>query len=184
MFTSMTSRFVTRLRNNVEAWRAGEIDFPTFNEWQRDTWAAIRVAGPAVEAEVVCALYSATSRAGGSQLAGDERRTVQARTARRATSRAEAGRYCGELERTASGSPVLRLSPANPGGRHAEHRQMTAFLYELAADMERRSQQLEAHWTISPDAENSRVVIELTGDHEAELAEEFVANVMFQHHLI
>ena len=61
---------------------------------------------------------------------------------------------------------------------------MAALVYELAADMERRSQQLEAHWTISPDVESGQVVIELAVDHEAELANEFVANVMSHHQLL
>jgi hypothetical protein len=50
--------------------------------------------------------------------------------------------------------------------------------------MERRSQQLEAHWTIMPDAPNSQVVIELAGDHETVLANEVIAHVMARHQLI
>ena len=32
--SSMAERFIARIRGNVESWRAGEIDFVTFNEWQ------------------------------------------------------------------------------------------------------------------------------------------------------
>lgn len=61
---------------------------------------------------------------------------------------------------------------------------MAALVYELAADMERRSHQLEAHWSIAPDVEHGQVVVELAGDHEAALADEFIINVMTQHQLI
>jgi hypothetical protein len=50
--------------------------------------------------------------------------------------------------------------------------------------MERRSQELEVSWAISPDADIGEVVVELAGDHEAELANEFIANVMAQHQLL
>ncbi|MGH9885614.1 MAG: hypothetical protein ACREBE_08805, partial [bacterium] len=82
------------------------------------------------------------------------------------------------------GSPVLRVSAADPRSRHAEHRQVAAITYQIAADLERRSQGLEVHWMITADPENGQVVIELTGEHEAELADELVANVMTEHQLI
>jgi hypothetical protein len=50
--------------------------------------------------------------------------------------------------------------------------------------MERRSQHLEAHWTIAPDADSGHVVVELAGEYEATLADEFITNVMFYHQLI
>lgn len=86
--------------------------------------------------------------------------------------------YRAEVGQTSVGSPILRLAATNPKGRYAEHRQMAAFIYELAADMERRSEALGARWVISPEVSNARVVIELTGDHEAALADEFVASVI------
>ena len=51
-------------------------------------------------------------------------------------------------------------------------------------DLASRSHQLEVHWTIAADPENCQVIIELTGEHEAELADELVANVMTEHQLI
>jgi hypothetical protein len=182
--SSMKTRFIARIQRNLDAWRAGEIDFATFNECQRDTWAAIHAAGQDVEAEVMSALTGRALVADVGLLEDDEYRTVQLRTMSRPASRPDLRHYCGELQRTATGSPVLRVSPTGPGTYHAEHRQMAALVYELAADMERRSHQLEAHWTISPDAENGQVVIELAGDHETKLADEFVARVLFHHQLI
>ncbi len=182
--SSMAERFIARIRGNVDSWRAREIDFVTFNEWQRATWAAIRAAGKEVEASVVSTLTgSALCMEVGVQ-GDDDGRTVQLRLATPTTPRLESRRYRGELQRTEAGSPVLRVSLVDPAHHQAEHRQMAAFVYDLAADMERRSHQLEAHWTISPDADSGQVVIELAGDHEAPLADEFVVNVMFHHQLI
>ena len=86
-------------------------------------------------------------------------------------------RYRADVERTPAGSPILKLTATNPAGRYAQ-RQMAAFIYELAADMERRSEALGAQWVISPEATNGRVVIELADDHKTNLADEFVASVI------
>lgn len=56
MTTTMRAQFLATLRENVDAWYVGEIDFATFTACQRDTWEAIRQAGPAVESEVLRAL--------------------------------------------------------------------------------------------------------------------------------
>ena len=56
MTTTMRTQFLATLRENADAWHAGEIDFATFTACQRDTWDAIRQAGPAIEAEVLRAL--------------------------------------------------------------------------------------------------------------------------------
>jgi len=56
MTTTMRAQFLATLRENADAWYAGEIDFATFTACQRDTWEAIRQAGPAIEAEVLRAL--------------------------------------------------------------------------------------------------------------------------------
>lgn len=182
--SSMKERFITRIRRNLESWRAREIDFTTFNEWQRDTWAAIHAAGTEIEASVLSALFGSASHAVIGLRQDDDGQTVQLRLPMPTTHRLDGRRYRGELQRTEAGCPVLRVSPADLGCHQSEHRQTAALVYDLAADMERRSQQLEAHWTISPDVEHGQVVIELAGDHEAELADEFVANVMFHHQLI
>jgi len=57
-------------------------------------------------------------------------------------------------------------------------------IYEIAADMERRSHALEAHWTIAADPENRQIVIELSGDHEDELANDLATNVIERYQLI
>lgn len=181
--SSMAERFIARIRGNVESWRAGEIDFVTLNEWQRVIWAAICAAGKDVEASVVSGLTSSPLQPAVRVPGRDDHQTVQLRFAPAATPRLGPGRYRGELQRTDAGYPMLQVSPAEPGCP-SEHRQVAALVYDLAADMERRSQLLEAHWTITPDADDGHIVIELAGEYEAQLANEFVANVMFHHQLI
>ena len=182
MISSTTTRFLAQIRRNVEWWRTGEIDFATFTESQREAWAGIRAAGGHVEAEVVRALTGATCVAGLLILEDAEERTTQLRV-RRTVALSPMQRYWARVARTAAGSPVLTVLATDPRSRQAEPRQVAAMIYEMAADMERRSQQLEAHWTIAVDAENAQVVIELAGAHEAELADELVANVMSEHQL-
>ncbi len=181
MLMSMKARFLTRLRSNVEAWRTGEIDYATYTECQRDTVQAIQAAGPEVVTAVILTLQGALTLTDATACAGDLETEPYWLERRMECRRRRC--YRGQIERTTAGSPVLTLLAGNPCNRHTEHRQMTAFVYELAADMERRSQLIEAHWTISPDADNRRVVIELTGDHETDLAGELVKNVLRRHQL-
>jgi hypothetical protein len=181
--SSTATRFLAQIRRNVESWRAGEIDYVTFSESQRDTWAGIHAAGRYVEAEVLRALTGATRVADLLMLEDAQERTVQL-SVRRTAVLPPTRRYCGMVARTAAGSPVLKVLAADPRSQPAEHRQVAATIYEIAADMERRSEHLEAHWTIVADPDNGQVVIELTGEHEAELADELVANVMTERRLI
>jgi hypothetical protein len=182
--SSMAERFIARIRGNVESWRTGEIDFVTFNEWQRLIWAAICAAGKDVEASVLSGLTGSPPQPVVCVPGRDDHQTVQLRLAPAATPRLGPGRYRGVLRRTDAGYPMLYVSTAEPRCHSAEHRQVAALVYDLAADMERRSQHLEAHWTIAPDADSGHVVVELAGDHEAPLADEFITNIMFHHQLI
>ena len=180
--SNMKERFIHRFQRNLEAWRTGEVDYVTYNECNRETWEAIVEAGKDIEAEVVAGLRGDVLLADVGLLNDDDQPTVlRARTCR--GRRFDAQRYCGDLQRNAKG-PVLRVSPVRPANHPADHRLVAAVVYELAAEMERRSQQLEVHWTISPDPEASQIAVELAGDHEAELADEFIANVMSLHQLI
>jgi hypothetical protein len=181
--SSIATRFLAQIRHNIESWRADEIDYVTFIESQRDTWAGIQAAGRQVVAEVLRALTGAPRVAHLLMLEDGEQRTVQLPTCRRAAFPATRP-YRGVVGRTASGCPVLSVLPTTPRSRQAEHRQVAALIYEIAADMERHSHQLQAHWTIAVDPEIGQVVIELTGEHEVDLATELVANVMNDHQLI
>jgi hypothetical protein len=70
------------------------------------------------------------------------------------------------------------VRPANPKGRCDNHRQLAACIYELAAELERRSDGLGARWAISPEAFNSRIDVELGEDDDAEAATQLVARVI------
>jgi hypothetical protein len=179
--SGITTRFIARIRQNLESWRAGEIDHATFTDNQRDAWSAIHAAGKRIEAEVVAALHGGLLLADVDLLDDDDYRTVQLPTLRRVPAQRDG--YRGELARTLGGSPILRIAPADPRSSSAEHRQLTALIYEIAAYMERCSHQLEVHWAIAPDVDIGQVVIELSGDHESALADELVANVLSQHGL-
>lgn len=91
--------------------------------------------------------------------------------------------YRAKVSRTSAGSPILKLTAMNPKGLYASWRQLAAYVYELAAEMERRSEDLGADWVISADGRNGRIVIELASNHEAALADKFVARIMAAYHL-
>ena len=63
------------------------------------------------------------------------------------------------------------------------YRETAALLYELAANMERLSQVLEAHWFISPDPDNDRIVVEVNCDDDIGLATILLAEIMLLHQL-
>src|SRR5262245_39208755 len=54
--TSMRAQFLAELREHVDAWHSGEMDFTTFTACRNDTWEAIEKAGPAIKSEVLRAL--------------------------------------------------------------------------------------------------------------------------------
>lgn len=92
--------------------------------------------------------------------------------------------YRAEIGRTAVGSPILKFTATNPEGRYAQHRQMAAFIYELAAEMERRSEDLGTRWVISPDPTSARIVLDLGSDDEATRADEFIAGLVTDFELV
>jgi len=86
--------------------------------------------------------------------------------------------YRTELSRTPVGSPIVKIVPINPKGPSAHHRQVAAFIYDLASEMEKRSEALGARWVISVEAWNARVMVELASESEAKAADEFLAQVL------
>lgn len=91
--------------------------------------------------------------------------------------------YRAEVGKTEVGSPIVRILPLNPKGASASHRQVAAFVYDLAAEMETRSEAIGATWAISPEAWNSRIVLELGSTNEANAAEEFVRTLLADRNL-
>lgn len=92
--------------------------------------------------------------------------------------------YRAEIERTAVGSPIVRILPLNPRGPSAGHRQIAAFVYGLAAEMELRSESLGATWVISPEAWNARIVLELGHVNESSRADAFVRELLADRDLV
>ncbi|KAA0250589.1 MAG: hypothetical protein EDX89_22575 [Acidobacteria bacterium] len=86
--------------------------------------------------------------------------------------------YRAELGVTEAGSPIVRIVPENPGAPSAHHRQVAAFIYELAAEMERRSQEIGATWAISPEAWNARLILELGSRTEVGAADAFLQSIL------
>jgi hypothetical protein len=86
--------------------------------------------------------------------------------------------YQAELSRTPAGSPIVKIVPINPKGPSAHHRQVAAFIYDLASEMEKRSEALGARWVISVEAWNARVMVELASESETKAADEFLAQVL------
>jgi hypothetical protein len=91
--------------------------------------------------------------------------------------------YRAELSRTPAGSPIAKIVPINAKGPSAHHRQVAAFIYDLASEMEKRSEALGARWVISVEPWNARVIVELASETEAKAADEFLANLLSDRNL-
>jgi hypothetical protein len=91
--------------------------------------------------------------------------------------------YRTELSRTPTGSPTMKIVPINAKGPSAHHRQVAAFIYDLASEMEKRSETLGARWVISVEAWNARIIVELASEGEAKAADEFLANLLSDRNL-
>jgi hypothetical protein len=92
--------------------------------------------------------------------------------------------YQVDLGRTPAGSPVLKLRPLNPRGPAAGHRQMAAFLFELAAELERRSERPGAGWVVSPETLNDRLVLELGSSDDPAAADRVIGELLADFDLV
>lgn len=91
--------------------------------------------------------------------------------------------YRADLGETEAGSPIVKIVPLNPRGPLASHRQIAAFIYELASEMELRSEALGAEWVVSPEVWNGRLILELGSENEAKAAEVFVRALLVDRNL-
>ena len=187
--TSIATRFVTLIRENLEAWRARELDYAAFMDSQQETWDAVRAAGPGVEAEVLTTFLGAAASSvllpGIEGLRTASLRVPKPRAPVPEGAKARPCRHCyALLTQSETGNPTLRVAPADPHGPCAEHRQVAALIYELAADLERQSPRLGAQWSIVADPNDQQILIHLTGDHEAALAYELLERLITRYELI
>jgi hypothetical protein len=80
---------------------------------------------------------------------------------------------------------ILEVVANDPMGPHVSEREIAAFVYELSAEMERRSQDRKARWVVAPDPSNSQIVLELGSDDKDEAvgADEFLTQLLADHDL-
>lgn len=89
------------------------------------------------------------------------------------------------LDQTDAGSTRIRFRPAPPRRSLAgEERRLAVVIYELAAEMERRSAEIGARWVISPEPFNARLDVEIDERGDPEAAAEFVVQVLSELQLI
>jgi hypothetical protein len=86
--------------------------------------------------------------------------------------------YRAERGRTSAGGPFLKIIPTNPRGKHAGPRQIIACIYSIAAELERKSDEIQAHWDIQPQPHNSMVVMEMTAKCRPSVANELIEQVL------
>jgi hypothetical protein len=86
--------------------------------------------------------------------------------------------YRAEMGHTPAGSPLVKIIPTNPKGSHAGERQISACIYEIAAQMERASDELKARWAISAQPADSRITVELSTNGQPWVAETMIEKVL------
>jgi antitoxin (DNA-binding transcriptional repressor) of toxin-antitoxin stability system len=93
--------------------------------------------------------------------------------------------YHAEVGHTEIGSPVIRIVAHNRNAPSGHYRRMNAFVYELASEMEKRSEELGAKWAISPNASDARITLELANGNETERrrADAFVVKLLVEWNL-
>jgi len=80
-------------------------------------------------------------------------------------------RFLSEVDRTEVGSVRILIRPATAKGRFDNHRQ-------LAAELERRSDESGARWVVSPAAFDRRIDLELVEGDDVDAAARFVTSVL------
>jgi len=86
--------------------------------------------------------------------------------------------YRAEFGRTTAGSPTAKIIPTDPKGKFAGERQIAATIYEIAAELERASDDLGVSWAISPQPSDSRITIELSRERQGRNAEDLMKDVL------
>lgn len=92
--------------------------------------------------------------------------------------------YKAEVTHTTVGSPIVKIVVLHPKAPSAHYRQVSAFLYDLASEMELRSRDVGANWVISPEAWNQQLIVELVSDNDRKQADEFIARLLTDRNLV
>ena len=86
--------------------------------------------------------------------------------------------FVAEVDRTTAGSFRVVVRPRNAREPGSSYRQLAVCVYNLAAEMERRSEALGASWVVSPEVFNAKIVLELTDKDDEQAASRFVTKVL------
>jgi hypothetical protein len=87
-------------------------------------------------------------------------------------------RFYATVGRTPAGSFRITIRARNPKDRASGYRQLAVSAYNLAAEMERRTDALGARWSISPQVFDQRIDVELGDDDDEQAAGRFVTKVL------
>ena len=86
--------------------------------------------------------------------------------------------YRAEFGRTTAGSPFVKIVPTDPKGKFAGERQVAACIYEIAAALERASDEVETRWAICAQPGDSRITVELSKNGQPWVAETMIEKVL------
>lgn len=93
--------------------------------------------------------------------------------------RSTGGEFIARIGLSDAGSIRVRFSPAPPTrSMYGSERRLAALIYDLAAELERRSEVTGARWAIAPEPFNARIDVEMSDDADAGSAAELVAALL------
>jgi hypothetical protein len=92
--------------------------------------------------------------------------------------RFHANLYRAELSNSRLGDPTIKIVANSPGSRASHERQIAAAVYEVAAALERGSDELKARWPISAYALPGQLVVELSEGDSRSKAEQLSHRVL------
>ena len=86
------------------------------------------------------------------------------------------GKYVGEVSGT-----ILKIRPVDPDGDYTRHRQVAAFVYELAAALERLCDETGTNIVVSPEAFDARIVLETVQDGDEAVVADLLQGLLAEH---
>jgi len=86
--------------------------------------------------------------------------------------------YRAEIDSTVDHSLTIKIVPNAPGHGSAGERQVAACIYELAAGLERGSEEIGGRWVISPQASDGRLDLELMETDSQRKAKELIERAL------
>jgi len=82
------------------------------------------------------------------------------------------------VRRTPAASIRIVVRARNPKDSAGSYRQLSVCVYSLAAEMERRSDELGARWVVSPEVFNAKTILEFTDNDDEQAGGRFIAKVL------